>query len=1273
MKKLMTSLALAIFMATLAFAQTNTGRLSGTVSGPDGLLPGATVSLTDTKTGKERTIVSNSEGNYSFQLLDYGEYKIKVSAAGFKASAATITINIAQEYSFPVTLSVGDVSETVTVTGGAEIINSTNAELTSTISNRQITELPLAARNPLALILTQAGSSSNPSQNTSINGGRTSSTNITRDGVNINDNFIRSNATDFAPGRPSVDNVEEFSLSSQSSVDTGFGSAQITFVTPRGSNSFHGAVWEYNRNSKFGANSFFNNAGGNYGPNDAVVVSGFRRAGEEKVPRPFRNRNQYGFKVAGPIIKNKLFAFVYAEKLNDIVTSSKLVTVLTPQARAGIFRYQSGATVYSVNIFTPGAFTAGTSGIAPPTAINPLVTSRYLSGMAQPNSFDSGDGLNTLGYRYSQHGDQKRKSFTSRVDYDATSTNNINAVIDYQFETNLRNDLDTINPFPIVLQPARNVLYSGGWRWSPTSRVSNEFRIGRLYSKPDFFRTDQPANEYYTTPLITNPQPLNGAAVFRPQGRAVKTFNMQDTVSWILGNHSLRLGGQFQQVKISAYNDAGNLPVYAIGLSTTVGPQLQSGVLSTAAGSPALTAAQQTTARSLFALLGGVLASGSQTFNATSQTSGFVRGATNLRIYKYEMYAPYIVDQWRISTNLTLSLGLRYDYQKPLVGVNGLYFEPVIASGRSPKDAVLDPTGTFQFIGGNAGKANTFYKQDKNNFAPSVGFAWSPKFSNSLLKWMAGENFVIRGGYRRSYVNDELVRAPDNALANHPGFSSAVSALFSGATAIDDRFGAAHGSSLATPTFVTTRTYVTNNTAAFSNTGTAFAIDPNLQTPNQNDYTFGIQRQFGDWVAEVRYVGGYSKNMLRTIDYNQITIPAAYRADFDRVRANLLAGCPAGNGGALGSAAACANGTTLITTMGGFGAITPGSANGNLVLTGQIAELAWQQLLGGQIPNPNVVPYPTGTLRAQFLPNPNIGVANVLENGGSYYYNAAQFELRRRFKQGLALQANYSFSKELTDAIGTAQTRVEPFLDNSRRSLDYARADYDQTHVFNMNAIYELPFGRNKRYLNDSRWLDHVVGGWQIGMIWRLASGAPITFIDPRGTLNRSGRAGRQTALTNLSERDLRRVVGVFKTRCGIYFVDPSRININQQNLAAGNCSALTSGLLTGTTGGAGSSGFGQPTFTNQVFFSNGPNNTSPLRRAIVNGPMLSSADISLIKKFHITERMNFQVRAEAYNFLNTPYFAPGQLIDINSTSFGRMTSVAVGARVIQFAGRLTF
>jgi hypothetical protein len=260
------------------------------------------------------------------------------------------------------------------------------------------------------------------------------------------------------------------------------------------------------------------------------------------------------------------------------------------------------------------------------------------------------------------------------------------------------------------------------------------------------------------------------------------------------------------------------------------------------------------------------------------------------------------------------------------------------------------------------------------------------------------------------------------------------------------------------------------------------------------------------------------------------------------------------------------------------------------------------------------------------------------------------------------MQANYTFSKTLTNAQGTGQTRFEPFLDNLQPRLDYSRADFDQTHVFNFNTIYELPFGKGKRWLNQGGWVNHLVGGWQINSIIRWGSGAPITFTDARGTLNRAARAGRQTALTNLTKDQLRQLVGVFVTQNGVFFVNPTAMGRDPQT-----------GLVTATGAtGAGALGFGQPTFQGQVFFNNFPGQTSGLERAIVNGPTTFNTDISFFKNISVTERVRVQLRGELFNAFNNVNFVPGQFLDINSTNFGRISGT-FAPRVVQFAVRVQF
>src|SRR5262245_28774383 len=333
MKRLVLLVFAICLFASVALAQTTTGRLSGIVSGPDGILPGATVSVNDNTTNKETTTTSDGEGRFVFPQLEFGVYTLTVKATGFKTFIGTeLKIDVGREYTRDVALEVGNIQENVTVVAGADVITSTTAQISNTVSPKQILELPLITRNPLTLILLQAGTTSNTFQNTTINGMRTTLTNITRDGINIQDVFIRTNATDFAPGRPSVDDTGEFTINTANAeADQGYGGAQIRLVTPRGSKDFHGALFAYNRNSHFAANNFFNN--------------------RSNIPRPFRNRNQFGGKASGrfplprfgeggdSLIHDKGFFFFSYEGIQDPLATRSTRTIVLPSARNKIFQF----------------------------------------------------------------------------------------------------------------------------------------------------------------------------------------------------------------------------------------------------------------------------------------------------------------------------------------------------------------------------------------------------------------------------------------------------------------------------------------------------------------------------------------------------------------------------------------------------------------------------------------------------------------------------------------------------------------------------------------------------------------------------------------------------------------------------------------------------------------------------------------------------------------------------------------------------------------------
>ena len=268
--------------------------------------------------------------------------------------------------------------------------------------------------------------------------------------------------------------------------------------------------------------------------------------------------------------------------------------------------------------------------------------------------------------------------------------------------------------------------------------------------------------------------------------------------------------------------------------------------------------------------------------------------------------------------------------------------------------------------------------------------------------------------------------------------------------------------------------------------------------------------------------------------------------------------------------------------------------------------------------------------------NPNAFVTDLYTNGSWSSYHGLQTEVRRRFRDGLYFQANYTFSKGLSDSEGS-QTNFDPFLDLvSGSEVEKARITNDITHVFKANAIYELPFGPDKRFLSYDGFAGKLLGGWSVTGLLRWQSGEPISITSGgRGTLNRRARSTRNTVDTNLTIDEIQENTGIF--------FDP---DTGQPRLFP--------------------VGF-QSNFTNPVAGSRGSLALTP-----VSGPSVLFFDASLIKRTYLTERMNIELRLEAFNVLNKTNFNVAQTQSINSNNFGFITST-FEPRVLQFAAKFNF
>ncbi|HVE56306.1 MAG TPA: TonB-dependent receptor, partial [Pyrinomonadaceae bacterium] len=881
-KKLLLVFLVICFQALLSFGQGTSGKIVGTVSTADGAVPGATIVITDNQTAKERTVVSSSEGTFEVSQLEFGTYTVKITASGYKTFVASdVKIDAGREYPLNALLEAGNITEQVTITAGAEQINSSNGELSTTISTEQIRELPLNGRNPLSLLNLTAGAS--PTSG-SINGQRTSATTITRDGLNVQDNFIRTGT--FVSDQPSVDDISEITITTQNAgVEQGAGASFVQLVTPRGGNKFHGNLFAFNRNSKFTANSFFNNA--------------------NNLARPFLNRNQFGGTLSGPVplpgfneggpafVKNKAFFFFNYEgfRLAQQATINGLNTLL-PAARDGSFTFSTTGGTRTVNVLTGQGFTSQITPVQGGVlSVDPIIQARYLANLPT-----AANGV-TTGTNYTQtlsllRADPLiRNAYAGRFDVDFNDRNSFNAVYKRNNASDARTDQAAgFSPNAFVTQGGPTNFFAAAYRTTISDNFSNEVRGGFQKSEPFFRESNVPTNYLISTTgglALTNPE-----GTFRSQGRTTKYRNIQDNAVYSWGNHSLRFGGSVDLYGFQSLNFAGTTPTYTIATSanTAIDPITATQVCGS---QTCINATDLARLVNLRYFLGGIVGAAEVTTNIIDPATGYGFGPSNQRL-NYEIYSAYGSDQWRVNKNLTLNFGLRYELFTPLNSPQALYLEPVIQNN-DLAGSILNPNGFLDIVGTNSGERGNFFNADKNNFAPNFSFAYSPNLENGLFSKLIGRSTVIRGGFSVNYFNDEYTKSSSTLAAGNAGLGALRVQGLRGASTVLATSLSSLSAFAPLPTFSTPpsftappRSFLFNNQQA-GLVSQVFGTDPNIQVPRVYQWNIGIQREIGfKTVVEARYVGNLSNDLIRTVDFNQVNVNNnGFLADVYRAQSNL--------------------------------------------------------------------------------------------------------------------------------------------------------------------------------------------------------------------------------------------------------------------------------------------------------------------------------------------------------------------------------------------------
>jgi outer membrane receptor protein involved in Fe transport len=808
--RLTATVCLVLVSSMLAFAQTSRGTVSGVIKDQTGaVIPGAEVTLTNTDTTVARTATTNDEGFYRFDAVDLGNYSVSIAAPNFgKATKTGIIVNANQTSAVDADLIPGGQEVVVEVTGESGAQLQTEAPVRGgNISTRQITELPISGLNPVSLALTLPGVSSNRGGfgvgTFSVNGARGRSNNFLIDGTENNDISVAGQGFQIT----NQDAVQEVSVQT-ANYDSEFGragGAVVNVITRAGTSEFHGtASFIYDTSTDDALTAAQSRAtrvtrdGATSPPFNALIVPAGTFGGPLFLPH---------FGEGGPVFdtrRDKNFFFV-AYQEQRFREPGGFVTLIVPTA-AGRAQLQQFAG--NPNVAAYLAATASTiAPIANRTAIS-LDNSNLPPAQQTRGQVQNGTFFRELGTRSTE------RQFQIRTDHSLGRNDQLS--FRYLQDKAVQPGGGTAGTAVFdgfdadFSQTYRNFLIAETHIFS--SSLTNELRLAYNRIQLGFPIADAsgPAG---TLPQIniSNLTSIGVSAVF-PQGRTADNYQVQDTVTKILGDHTIRGGID-----------------YTRQISTQVAPANIRGSLAFAAGGG-------------FTSLGNFVDNFGGSNGAAARTFGSATYNPSLH-----RIAGFVQDRYKATTDLTLTAGVRYEY----FGVPFNTLRTPSFTGLFNVDPVTR-TGPFS-------QPNKVAK-DTNNFSPSVGFAYSPSFSNGIRGFVFGEKkTVIRAGYNIGY-DSFFNNIASNAVASSP--NTIVTQTTSTVSATNPR-----GLSSFSDQFPTVAAAVTPLSAQT-------LIAPNLRNPYYQRYSLGLQRELPfNIVMDISYVGSKGTNLYINEDYNPTVRP----------------------------------------------------------------------------------------------------------------------------------------------------------------------------------------------------------------------------------------------------------------------------------------------------------------------------------------------------------------------------------------------------------------
>lgn len=1248
-----------------------------------GVVVGATAELKDPTTNRVWTLETLQLGSATFAKIPLGTYQLTVTKSNFKNEVIdTVVIQGGRVADLKVTLTVGAATETVEVTVGAiPLIETTSNALATTINLKQIEDLPLQGRDVSALALLSAGYSGIAGYGT-WNGLPLTAQGNTIDGV-VSSTSRMKFAGNVQPGLEArLEDIQEMTIeTSQVDLSQGMGMAamQVNFVTRRGTNDYHGRIFEDFRNTVLNANSWYNNAVG--------------------LPRNKEIRNSFGGSVGGHIIKDKLFFFgsfaAYKEPsawLTGATIYPYYTTLLTPLAQSGVFTDSGGK---QINLFTIASANELPTSNAAIAAQQALINKAVLTpGTALSPSGDP--NLENVNWTVSSPITRYYPAF--RVDYNATQK----VRVDFSFEEtkyNQPNQSSGYFPGPDfanqqAASKSNNYIGSLGVSWTITPTLINQFRGGYYYnavwysqgSTPNWLTQDQIAWGYgssgqtFNLPIVT----------FYP------VINFSDSLSWVHGRHASTFGMDFYREQDHYYNAPDGIPNISFGLAP--GDPAKDVFDAALAGE---STGDRTNAENLYATLVGRISgvgpvgSGFPLDQQTGQYLNTKPGASFNLDELQRGWGLYAQDSFRLNPHFTVNYGLRWDFTGDDHDLTGRYHgaDPAQVYGPSMPGQSFSP-GT---LSSNLDPAYVASSHQYNGYnvtpQPTIGFAWNPSADTGLgKKLLGGSNTVIRAGFDIKRYTEPYQFFWNNASNYGKAFfqAFALQPVVGGGVGTFTPGSLTYTGNPATglPPYTVFPSQYSDTLQQSLYTYSVYyggaGMDPHIKQPYLQEWNLGIQRQIGSSnVLEVRYVGHRTLHQWVAINSNEVNIfENGFLKEFQAAQSNLkifqtanpLCGqtlpppqpqpppCNFGNTGLPGQvnlpimSTAFAGAASTDFTNGGFLNDLAQGAAGAFA-----SSLAYPSgdfnyicnLVGSSLSPCNTSygyttpgPYPVNFLQANPYLDPfEYGQApSYLTAQGYSTYHALQVDFRQKPWHGMQFDVNYTWSHTLgvqPDNNWTGNTTVFTIRD---LRLGYGPTLFDLRNVVHASGTFDLPLGKGKAFLNQGGIVDKVVGGWTLGTIVTIDSGFPFQLVGGYNTVNDYGDGG--FVLNGITTSQLQKAVGVYNAPGPYKFtINPALLN----QTATGTCSSILQGVCQNTTAGS----FGLNPW--------------------LAGPGIWNADMSISKAVPITERIQFSLQAEFLNVFNHPNWANPNT-NPSYSNFGQSGLSSInGPRVVELRANISF